>query len=106
VLDGRGIPTGELEPFEAEPGPLGEREYDDLFTDVSGEFLLEGGGRRVAVAFEQGYPWAQVYAPAGEDFICFEPMTAPTNALVSGGPDLRQVVPGGSFSARFSIAVG
>ena len=67
-------------------------------------FAVEGGGRRVEVAFEEGYPVAQVYAPAGEDFICFEPMTAPTNALVSGD-GLRRINPGAEFGARFSIAV-
>jgi galactose mutarotase-like enzyme len=98
VLDERGIPTGEL------VDPVEEEEYDDLFTALEGDFVLEGGGRRIVVAFEKGYPWAQIYAPAGADFICFEPMTAPTNALVSGD-GLSRVEPGDSFSARFSISV-
>ena len=54
--------------------------------------------------FEQGYPLAQVYAPPGEDYICFEPMTAPTNALVSG-ERLQLVAPGEEYNARFSISV-
>jgi aldose 1-epimerase len=98
VLDERGIPTGEL------TDPVDQEEYDDLFTDIAGDFVLAGGGRRVTVAFDEGYPWAQVYAPAGADFVCFEPMTAPTNALVSGD-GLHQVPPGESRSARFSISV-
>ena len=98
VLDDRGIPTGEL------VDPEEQEEYDDLFTDIHGDFVLEDGGRRVTVAFEEGYPWAQVYTPAGEEFVCFEPMTAPTNALVSGD-GLRHVTPGGTFSARFSLLI-
>jgi len=46
-----------------------------------------GGAKRVAtvtVGSLEGHSYAQVYAPAGGDFICFEPMTAPTDALVSG----------------------
>jgi galactose mutarotase-like enzyme len=35
--------------------------------------------------------------------IAFEPMTAPTNALVSG--ELTMLAPGESFRAAFSIAV-
>ena len=31
LLDGRGIPTGETEPAGDLSGPLGEREFDDLF---------------------------------------------------------------------------
>jgi galactose mutarotase-like enzyme len=36
--------------------------------------------------------------------IAFEPMTAPTNALVSGR-DLPLLEPGGSYEATFSITV-
>ena len=32
-------------------------------------------------------------------------MTAPTNALVAGGPDLPLVEPGGRYEAIFSITV-
>ena len=106
VLDARGIPTGASDPVALEPGPLGPQTFDDLFPDIaSGDtFALEGGGRRIEVIFEAGYPYAQVFAPEGSDFICFEPMTAPTNSLVSGD-GLRRVEPGAEFSARFSIAV-
>lgn len=106
VLDGRGIPTGATDPVDLEPGPLGEQTFDDLFPDTPPgvPFALEGGGRRLEVMFEEGYPYAQVFAPEGKDFICFEPMTAPTNALVSGD-GLRQVEPGAEFSARFAITV-
>ena len=56
------------------------------------------------LAFESGYPVAQVYAPAGQDFICFEPMTAPTNALATG-EGLTWVPAGSSYTATFSISV-
>lgn len=105
-LDDRGIPTGEDEPVRAEPGPLDGETFDDLFVELSHppEFVLRGGGRCLEVRFEQGFPFAQVYAPADEDFICFEPMTAPTNALVTG-ERLTLVPPGGAHSTRFSISV-
>ena len=106
VVDGRGIPTGARDPVALEPGPLGMQSFDDLFPDIAAgaTFALEGGGRRIEVVFEEGYPIAQVFAPPAEDFICFEPMTAPTNALVTGD-SLRRVEPGAEFTARFSIAV-
>ena len=66
---------------------------------------MAGGGRRIEVAFAEGYPSAQVYAPAGQAFICFEPMTAPANALISGGPALRLLAPGESHTATFTITV-
>jgi len=84
-----------------------ERVYDDLFPRLDDDpvFALEGGGRRLEVRFERGYPVAQVYAPKGQDFICFEPMTAPTDAPSRGGRDLQRAEPGTEFAARFSIAV-
>jgi aldose 1-epimerase len=106
VLDERGIPTGRDEPADIPPGPLGDRTYDDGFSELAEplEFRLEGGGRWIAVRFAQGYPIAQVWAPEGSAFICFEPMTAPTNALVSH--DRMPVVdPGTAYEARFSILV-
>jgi aldose 1-epimerase len=103
LLDGKGIPTGDSEPAGELDGALGDRTFDDAYTAVTGDFALEGGGRRVAVGFEDGYPYAQVYAPPGQALICFEPMTAPTNALRAGlAPTIE---PGDSFSAAFRIEV-
>jgi aldose 1-epimerase len=47
---------------------------------------------------------AQVYAPPEEQFTCFEPMTAPTDALVSGR-GLRAVAPGDALQAEFRLRV-
>jgi galactose mutarotase-like enzyme len=106
VLDERGIPTGREEPAEIAPGPLADRSYDDLFTSLAEppRFVLEGQGRRIEVEFGAGYPLAQVYTPAGAQFICFEPMTAPTNALTTG-EGLRTVPPGDAFRAEFHVRV-
>jgi aldose 1-epimerase len=106
LLDGRGIPTGESEPFSWTPGPLGESTFDDLFDELEepARFVLEGGGRRIELELADGYSVAQVYAPPGKDFVCFEPMTAPTNALLSGDR-LRSVDPSESFSAKYTITV-
>jgi aldose 1-epimerase len=65
---------------------------------------VTGGGRTITVTLERGYPVAQVFAPPHSPFICFEPMTAPTNALCTGA-GLRRVMPGQEFTAAFSIAV-
>jgi galactose mutarotase-like enzyme len=106
-LDHQGIPTGESEAVLIEPGRLEERTFDDLFTDLPrpAGFVLAGGGRRIAVEFGEGYPFVQIYAPDTDAVICFEPMTAPTNALVADGPALHAVPPGGAYRAAFSIHV-
>ena len=106
-LDERGIPTGESEPVHEASGPLGRRTFDDLFDELEepAQFAVAAAGRSLTVSFDQGYHFAQVYAPDESDFICFEPMTAPTNALVSG--DRLTVVPAGdAYRARFTVAVG
>ncbi len=104
VLDGRMLPTGSRQPVTLAPGPLADRAYDDAFL-APDRFVLAGGGRRLEVVFLRGYPFAQVFTPPGASFICFEPMTAPGNALARGGPDLRLVEPGTRFDAAFAVRV-
>jgi galactose mutarotase-like enzyme len=105
-VDALRIPTGASEFVESECFVLGSRTYDDGYVALrrGARFALSGGGRRIVVRFDAGYPFAQVYAPADDDVICFEPMTAPTNALVSGD-GLTWVPAGSSYTATFSISV-
>ena len=102
----QGTATGAsaFEPYEC--FVLGSRTYDDGYVSVrrGARFALSGGGRRIVLRFDSGYPCAQVYAPDDDDVICFEPMTAPTDALVSGD-HLTWVPPGASYTATFSISV-
>lgn len=108
ILDDHSIPTGRTEPADIPPGPLGDTTYDDGYAALTGDpptFVLEGGGRRIELSFVSGYDYAQVFAPPGQDLICFEPMTAATNALVAGGPGLQTLQPGEQAQAAFTIAV-
>jgi aldose 1-epimerase len=102
VLDDHSIPTGEREPAGDLDGPLGARTFDDAFTAGEGVFAVAGGGRRIEIVFERGYPYTQIFAPDNLDAVCFEPMTAPADAL-RHAPDA--VAPGASFTAAFSVAV-
>jgi aldose 1-epimerase len=106
AVDALGIPTGASAFVPGDCFALGARTYDDGYAGLrrGARFALSGGGRRVVVRLDAGYPFAQVYAPADDDVICFEPMTAPTNALVSG-EGLTWVPAGSSYTATFSIAV-
>jgi aldose 1-epimerase len=107
VLDERMIPTGASARVEPFAGPLGDRTFDDGYAGAGDgtRFALSGGGRRIEVEFVHGYAFAQVYAPDSEDVICFEPMTAPTDALVSTR-DLALLHPGAACTATFAISVG
>jgi galactose mutarotase-like enzyme len=106
VLDAEELPSGRTADAQIPAGPLSSRTFDDEFMapEASAPFVLEGGGRRMEVTFRDAYPYAQVYAPDDDDVIAFEPMTAPTNALVSGR-DLNSVQPGESYEAAFSVTV-
>jgi aldose 1-epimerase len=106
LLDEYMIPTGEREPAGDLDGPLGDRGFDDGYAGVdhTQPFAVSGGGRRIEVHMDAGFPFAQVYSPPGAGFICFEPMTAPTNALRSGR-DLPIAQPGEDFRARWKVVV-
>ena len=101
-----GNPDGPRAPRPAETFALGDRSFDDAYDGLpdGSAFSVAGGGRTVTVTLERGYPVGQVFAPPGSAFICFEPMTAPTNALRSG-EGLRRVAAGDAFTAVFSIGV-
>jgi aldose 1-epimerase len=105
MVDDAGIPTGTTAEAQATAEPLGDKVFDDGFDQVAdgAVFAVSGGGRRLEVRFERGYPAAQVFAPAGETVICFEPMTAPTDALRRGG--YRSARPGAPDTTAFSISV-
>jgi aldose 1-epimerase len=106
ALDAKQIPIGPGEELPARRFELAEHEFDDAFDEVSerARFAVGAARRRIELEFLEGYPYAQVFARRTARFICFEPMTAPANAL-SSGVGLRVLAPGGSCRARFSIGI-
>lgn len=107
LLDERSIPTGATEDVRFDRAALGDRAFDDSFGDIQPPrvFAMEDGRRRIEVEFGDAYPYAQIFAPAGSDFLCIEPMTAPANALASSGAALRLVEPGEAFEAVFRVRI-
>jgi aldose 1-epimerase len=107
VLDERMIPTGARKSLAEREFLLGEASWDDGLAGLDpGEARFSVADERTAltVSFEEGFVYAQVYAPPGHDYICFEPMTAPTNALDSGD-GLILVEPGDEYRTRWSVSV-
>jgi galactose mutarotase-like enzyme len=106
VLDDRMIPTGATVALESREFTLDGQSWDDGLAGLASppQFSVSAGSQTVTVTFDEGYGWAQVFAPEGQDFICFEPMTAPTNALQDGRA-LTLVAPGDEYRTAFSIAV-
>jgi aldose 1-epimerase len=106
ALDAQGIPTGQETLSAPLAAQLGNSGYDDGFA-LSGDqatFSVAGNGYSIAIDFNSGFPFAQIFAPKGKEFIAVEPMTAATNALCSG-EGLRVIAPGEQFIASFRIQV-
>jgi galactose mutarotase-like enzyme len=100
------IPTGATETVSPLDGLVGEHTWDDAFEGVEALswFELRSGGRAIAVQYTDGYPVSQIFAPPGADYVCIEPMTAPTNALMGPDRQLAWVRAGERHSVTFRIA--
>lgn len=104
-------PTGDVVREPVEVGVLGDPldgglVFDDLFAEVplGTKAFLEGGNRRITLTYDDGYPYAVLFAPPDQALVAIEPMTAPTDPL-SGHFPIRSVAPGESFSAQYSVHV-
>ena len=108
------IPTGEKTAVSfPDPLPLAGTQLDDVFSglvrgaDGRSEFWVQGKNEKVSVVYGPKYTVAVIYAPQGRDFICFEPMSAVTNAfnLAHKGvyKELQSVPAGGSWRESFWI---
>jgi aldose 1-epimerase len=104
-LNDQGIPTGQDTAFPQNDFVLADNHLDAGFRVLESqpEFSLSDGEREITVQFLENFPYAQIFAPRGKDFIAIEPMTAPTAALNRGNfPSVR---PGDTFRTRFQIRV-
>ncbi len=104
------VPTGETKPIEfSDPVSLAGTVLDDVFTGLpdNAEFWVKGKNEKITVHYGPKYKVAVVYAPAGKNFICFEPMAALTNGINMAHEgkykDLQSVAPGGEWRESFRI---
>jgi aldose 1-epimerase len=103
-LDDKMIPTGGHEPAPDGEVALADSSWDDAYRphEQPARYAVSDDRHRIELTFDEGFPFSQIYAPPGKDFICFEPMTAPTNALASGD-QLPVVDPGSEYRAAFTL---
>ncbi len=113
VLSDKLIPTGETRPFDLpHPIPLAGVSLDAVFTGLTGDaFAAEGRSQRISVRFGPKFPVGIVYAPQGQSFFCFEPMTAVTNAFnldhagkfAGKQAGLQHIAPGATWRESFWV---
>ncbi len=105
VLDDRGIPNGATHTERAEDGRVGTRTFDDLYgLGRDRRLALQADdGHSVELQCGKNYPFAQVWVPKGRPFAALEPMSAPTNALVSGDTPIARR--GEPFTASFALTL-
>lgn len=109
------IPTGETEEFDGQaPVHLNPGfQLDDVYTDLRREesgyalFQLTGTKKQLTVGFGPKFPVGVIYAPGAKNYVCFEPMTAPTDALHLSQSrlcePLQEVGPGETWTEHFWI---
>ena len=77
ALDDAGIPTGGEQAEAAEAEPIGRRTFDDLYRlGRERDLALVADDVAISMRAGTGYPYAQVWVPAGRPFAALEPMTA------------------------------
>jgi galactose mutarotase-like enzyme len=105
-LDARMLPTGRRTHLPTQSIGLAYRAFDDAYELITPRtvFTARAAERTIAVEFGDGYRYAQVFSPPGAEFVCFEPMTSPSNALIAA--DELQILPAGQhMRATFKIKV-
>lgn len=121
VADPRGIPTGERLPVGGkfdlrEPQPLGERQLDTAFTDLTRDtdglarVVMRGPDRTVTLWFDAAFPHLMLFT--GDTLnpderrhgLGVEPMSCPPNAFQSG-EDVVVLEPGQAWTGTWGISV-
>jgi aldose 1-epimerase len=108
------LPSGVTTPNHL-PAQISLRDHtlDDGFTDLVRDrngyatFTFEAGAKKIQVVYGPQYQVGLVFAPPGKEFVCFEPMTAITNALNLAHEgkysELKSVAPNGTWKESFWI---
>jgi aldose 1-epimerase len=117
LLSDAKLPIGETEPadrmFPNQSSSLKDVVFDDLFSDLArdaeGRSTVSVKGRRqqLDIVLGANYRALVLYAPAGQEFICVEPMAGITDALNLAHrgvyQELQYVHPGATWQESFWV---
>jgi aldose 1-epimerase len=113
-LDG-GLPTGRRAAVDGAVGRIGQRTFDDAYTDLVRDddgwarTRLRGPAGELELAVDGAWSWLQVFSgdmlPEGRRrrTLAVEPMTCPPNALADD-VDLLVLAPGADWSGTWTLA--
>jgi aldose 1-epimerase len=113
-LDG-GLPTGNRAPMDGDVGRIGDRSFDDAYTDLVRDddgwarTTVRGRAGELELAVDREWSWLQVFTgdtiPEGRRrrTLAVEPMTCPPNALADG-VDLIVLEPGADWSGTWTLS--
>ena len=89
-LDDACMPVGTRSTADAEVVDLAGRDFDDAFSGLEqgATLAVREGPWSLTVVLDKGFGHAQLFAPQALDLVSLEPMTAQTDALITGR-DLR-----------------
>lgn len=109
VTDSAALPVQETQTpaawsFDA-PRAINALPLDHCFSGWNGNATLRWPDRTVTVHATR-CNYLQVYVPAGGEFFCVEPQTAPPGALNRNAVEATAVAPGERFAIRVHIVVG
>jgi aldose 1-epimerase len=111
----RGLATGERAAFDGAVGRIGDRSFDDAFTDLVRDAdgwartRLRGPAGQLELAVDGAWPWLQVFSgdalPEGRRrrSLAVEPMTCPPNALADD-VDLLVLESGGEWAGTWTLS--
>jgi aldose 1-epimerase len=89
----------------AQPRLIGAPPLDHCFTGWNGRARLHWPDCSVELRASH-CPCLQVYAPAGRDFFCVEPLSAPVGALGRGAQEATVLAAGARHAIHVSFGVG
>ena len=107
-------PTGQIEPAGLpDPLLLAGHAFDDYYgnlirgADGRAEFWVQGEKEKLSVLFGPKYTVGVFYAPAGREYLCFEPMAAMVNGMnmaqTGTYKELQSIPPGGEWRESFWV---
>ena len=109
VLDDRQLPTGAVEPRRVPAAAAPRRPRASTTATRASRTArgsrVAGGDRRVEVEFVSGYPYAQVFAPRGDDLDLLRADDRADQRARVGRRAARRSRPGDPFEAVFRIRV-